>query len=469
MDAKLQLSDPIVAKRRVSARRRFCGSLYSPVVLILVIASVGFAVWLGSLSYYGSFYRGWDAQLYYAHLRSAMLDQDLDCTNEITSLTPGKQVFVTGKAWGGLPTTDEGSLVNIYTVGSAVVGIPGFAVGHAIALVGGYEADGYSRPYEFAVTLWYVLLVALGCGALASAIGPWVGARSAWLAVASVFLGTNLLYYTSVLPTMNHGPSFAIVSALIWLALRLYESPGRVGLWRCVAAATFLLVLTRPTDAVMMIVLLPAALRVIKTGWRPSVSNGLPVVLAVFVAAGVQILAWRAAFGRWVSNGYSEWTDGAGFSLANPMMPEILTSGQGGGWLYHPLYAIGFLGLIAACCFVRGKDRGLWIVFAAGVVLHIGLYSFWVSWDSGDSFGNRIFINSAPLIALGLAYLFHLARNKAVALVYTAAIALLVLSNGLLMAGYIQDALPARETADLPALLDAQWNLIQRPKVGGGS
>ncbi len=436
---------------------------YSPWLLSLVIGALGLLVWLVSLSYYGSFYRGWDAQLYYAHMRTVMIDHDLDSTNEIESLTPGKQVFVVGKTWGGLPRTADGRIVNLYTVGSSLMGVPGFVAGHIIALASGHDTDGYSRPYEFAVTLWYVLLVAVGCGVLGSAIAPWVGPRSAWFAVFAVFLGTNLIYYTGVLPMMNHGPSFLLMSALVWLALRLYRTPDRVWMWRAVAAVVFMLVLVRPTDAVMMIVLLPAALKVIKTGWRPSVSNGLPVVLAVFAAAGVQLLVWRAVYGRWVLNGYSEWGNGAGFDFTNPMLPEILTSGQGGGWLYHPLYGVGFAGLIVACCLVRGRERGVWLALAAGVVLHIGLYSYWVSWDSGDSFGNRIFINSAPLAAFGLAYLLHLMRGRVAVMSGAVVMALLILSNALLMACFVKQTLPPRASADLPSLIEAQWQMIQHP------
>lgn len=438
--------------------------LSGPVSLALTIAFSGLLVWVGALSYYGNFYRGWDAQLYYAHLRSACMDHDLDATNEVRELTPGKLVFEVGQAWGGLPTTTDGRLVNVYTVGSSVMGLPGFAVGHILAMATGSETDGYSRPYEFAVTLWYVLLVAVGCGLLGSAITPWVGSRAAWFSVVAMFLGTNLIYYTGVLPTMNHGPSFVLMSALVWLALRLYQSPDRVWMWRAVSVVVFMLVLVRPTDAVMMIVLLPAALKVIKKGWRPSLSNGLPVVLAVFAAAGVQLLVWRAVFGRWVLNGYSEWADGAGFDFSNPMIPEILISGRGGGWLYHPLFAIGFFGLLAACLMVRGRDRAVWLVLAAGAALHIGLYSFWVSWDSGDSFGNRIFINSAPLVAFGLAYLLHLVRSRIAMFACSAVLGLLILSNILLMAGFVKQVLPPRETASLPTLVDAQWQMVVNPR-----
>ena len=443
--------------------------LAGPVTLALATAFIGLLVWTAALSYYGSFYRGWDAQLYYAHLRSACMDHDLDATNEIRDLTPGKRVFEVGQSWGGLPTTADGQLVNVYTIGSSVMGLPGFAIGHVLAVASGSETDGYSRPYEFAVTLWYVLLVAIGCGVLGSAITPWVGSRPAWIAVMALFLGTNLIYYTGVLPTMNHGPSFFLMTVLVWLALRLYQAPDRAWMWRTVAAVVFMLVLVRPTDAVMMIVLLPAAIRVIKTGWRPSVSYGLPVVLAVVAAAGVQLLVWRAVFGRWVLNGYSEWADGAGFDFSNPMIPEILISGQGGGWLYHPLFAIGFVGLLIACLSVRGRDRGVWLVLAAGVVLHIGLYSFWVSWDSGDSFGNRIFINSAPLVAFGLAYLLYLVRGRVAGAVCAAALGLLIFSNVLLLAGFVKQVLPPREDATLPALIETQWQMIQSPGMEGGS
>ncbi|MEM6507275.1 MAG: hypothetical protein AAF711_17690 [Planctomycetota bacterium] len=437
--------------------------LTGPVSLALTVAVIAVLVWAAALSYYGSFYRGWDAQLYYAHLRSACLDHDFNATNEITELTPGAKVFEIGAPWGGLPTTDDGQMVNIYTVGSPLMGLPGFATGHLIARANGAETDGYSRPYEFAVTLWYVLLVAIACGILGSAIAPWTGPRSAWFAVLAMFLGTNVLYYTSVLPMMNHGPSFVVMSVLTWLALRLYREPDRVWMWRAVAVAVFLLVLVRPTDAVMMIILLPPAIRVIKTGWRPSVSYGLPVVLAVFAAAGVQILVWRAAFGRWVLNSYSEWTN-VGFDFSNSMLWSLLFSGEG-ALLYHPLFAVGFLGLVLACMTVRGGDRWVWVVLTAGLVLHIGLYSFWASWSSGESFGNRIFVNSAPLGAFGLAYLLHLVRRRIAIVASAGALALLILSNTLLTAGFVTQSLPPRETADLPALLDAQWQLLTDPKM----
>ncbi len=450
------------AQRARSFARLKLPRRWSPLSLVIVVAFLSLLVWGAALSYYGSFFRGWDAQLYYAHLRSAMMDGDLDATNEIQSLTPGKRVFETGKSWGGLPTTEDGRLVNIYTVGSAVLGIPGFAIGHGVALTTGQPTDGYSRPYEFAVTLWYALLVALGCGVLASAMRLWASERAAWLAVLGLFTGTNLLYYTGVLPTMNHAPSFFVVSVLLWLGLRLFEDPRRGRLWFASALTTFMLVAVRPTDAVMLVVLCPAAWRVIRTGWRPSLIYGLPVVFAIFAAACVQILVWRAVFGRWVFNGYSEWADGAGFDFSNPMLPEILFSGQGGGWLYHPLFGVGFLGLLAACVLSKGPGRGVWIALALGVTLHIGLYSCWVSWDSGDSFGNRIFINCAPLCAFGLAWLIDRARRPLAVSFCVSLLVVASISNVLLMAGFVKGTLPAREQADLRSLIDAQWQTVRK-------
>jgi len=436
--------------------------LWNPLTLTLIVALGALLTWAAALSYYGSFYRGWDAQLYYAHLRSAVMDGDLDATNEIQQLTPGKAVFVSGAPWGGLPTTDDGQLVNVYTVGSSLMGLPGFMIGHIGAIITGQPTDGYSRPYEFAVTLWYALLVVLGCGVLGSALGRWTSARAAWLAVAAIFFGTNLIYYTGILPTMNHAPSFALMCVMLWLALRLYETPDRTRLWLASAVATFLLVLVRPTDVVMLVVLFPAAWQVIRTGWRPALRNGLPVAAAVVGAAVVQILVWRMVFGRWVANAYTEWTGGKGFNFADPKLPEILTSGRGGGWLYHPLYAAAFIGLIAGCVMVRGRQRAVWIAVTAGIVLHIGLYSCWVSWDSGESFGNRIFINSAPLGAMGLAWLIHQTRRPLTFRLAAGAVALAVAWNGLLMAGYIEKTLPHRDEINAAVLCKTQIQTVQR-------
>lgn len=457
-------SRPMDGAAAATAGRRTAGATMLCTGLLVALA------WLSTLSYYGSFFRGWDAQLYYAHLRSAVIDGDLNATNEVRELTPGLAVFAEGRGpWGGLPVNAEGQLVNVYTVGSSLAGLPGFMLGHAIAMTTGQPTDGYSRPYEFGVTLWYGLLVVMGSGLIALVLSRWFGPKTSIAAAVGIVAGTNTLHYAAVMPLMNHATSFFAVSLLLWLSVKLMEQPMTKRWWGVAGVATFFIVLTRPTDAVMLVLLCPPAWRVILQGWKPAVIRAWPTLLGIAAGIALQLVVWRLVFGRWVTNAYTEWTGGRGFDLTQPHWLELLFSGQG-GWLMHPLFAVATVGLILAAVSLRGQGRTLAGMALLGLVLQLGLYGCWVSWESGAGFGNRIFINTAPLAALGLAWaLSHLAgRARWRQCAAAGALAVFLAWNGLLMWGYRTGTLPDRTVLTPASLIGAQADTLQALIPGGG-
>ncbi|MDP6153025.1 MAG: hypothetical protein QF785_06565, partial [Phycisphaeraceae bacterium] len=76
-------------------------------VIVLVFLS-GLCFYGLALKYYGTFIRGWDAQMYYMQIRSLVIDGDAEFTNEMFDLTPNRWVFFPKK---GEPVKQQGGTV----------------------------------------------------------------------------------------------------------------------------------------------------------------------------------------------------------------------------------------------------------------------------------------------------------------------------------------------------------------------
>lgn len=119
------------------------------VLVLLLAVHVGVPLARGQL---GRSLSGVDEQHYYAHLRSVVLDGDLDYDNELDELTPYP---------GQLPPhwrTSDGERDNMYPVGWAIVSLVPYALIHLAAVamqsLGGFgPTTGYEPAYQLAASL----------------------------------------------------------------------------------------------------------------------------------------------------------------------------------------------------------------------------------------------------------------------------------------------------------------------------
>ena len=102
------------------------------------------------------FYKPWiigDGLHYYAQLRSVVIDQDLDFSNEYTYLSTLNQ--------GGVISPDEktvtGKVRNSWAVGTAIFWSPFFIAAHTVEHIRGNKADGYAQTYFLFVTMGTLL------------------------------------------------------------------------------------------------------------------------------------------------------------------------------------------------------------------------------------------------------------------------------------------------------------------------
>ena len=154
---------------------------------------------------------------FYIHLRSLVIDQDLDFVSEYR--------YFREKGYPTPPLSAAGRIANKHAaVGVALLWSPFFLAAHAaVKLLGAagvmIAADGYHLVYQAAVCIANALYGALACVFAYLAARRYYPAWPAALAVIVVWLASNALYYMTIEPTMSHMLSaFAVSSALsIWL------------------------------------------------------------------------------------------------------------------------------------------------------------------------------------------------------------------------------------------------------------
>jgi len=334
-------------------------------------------------------FRG-DSASYFAYVRSAVFDHDLDFANE-------------WEHWGypERPRTPTGLRQNLQSVGPAVLWAPFYLMAHAYLKLGlgaaPYPVDGYSAPYRRAAALGTLAAVALGAALLHAALARRFGVRIALLAVAAALAASPIAYYAFVVPTMAHGPAFAAAAALVWAWDRAERGPS-VRSWAALGAAVGLVALMRWQGIVCALLAAPLLVRQVqqrtaRAGWALVAAGAGALVFAP------QLVAWKLLYGRFLTlpqgRGYMDWS--------SPHLWDTLFSADHGLFTWTPVLLLGLLGLALMLRDAPAFAAGALLVFAATAWVN-GAVRDW-DWAAGDAFGARRYDVVVPLLAAGIAML----------------------------------------------------------------
>jgi hypothetical protein len=364
-----------------------------------------------------------DSVSYYAYLRSAAFDHDLDFTNE-------------WQEWGlaPAPRTDTGLLANQHSVGPAIVWSPFFLLAHLwVVLTGHGAADGFSRAYVRSAAAGTLAVGLGGAWLLARTLAARFGAGTGVLAVATAVLASPVVYYLFVVPAMAHGLAFGVAAAAVWAFARLEAQPSLRG-WIVFGALAGLLVLIRWQSAVYALFPVPLLL----SQWRRGRLQPAWVAAAAAVACVIvvpQLLAWKVLYGSFLTI-----PQGRGFLALWPERGlDVLFHADHGLFTWTPVLLVGAIGLACGLFTWPRLAAGGLAVFAATAFVNGSV----LRWAGDDAFGARRFDLVVPFLAFGLAVVVRwLARRP------LAACALVLLPFAAWNLGYV--TLVRRGLADPP-------------------
>jgi hypothetical protein len=405
-----------------------------------------------------------DAIQYFAYLQSAVVDGDLDFSNDYRQLyrtaDPETNVWLRSR-------TPAGRVPNMMSVGPAILWSPFYVATRLVLGTGAAEERAQA-----------VLHASVGvAGIFYAMIGAWLTFRACTLlflqraalwATFVVWLGGPALYYSSVSPTYSHATSLFAVSLFVYVWLRTLGAPG-YGRMVLLGALAGLVALVRWQDVIVLLLPVVEAIGVVRRRQASVAAAAIGLLLVCLAAALVftpQLLAWQAIYGAPLLM-----PQGAGFMVwTSPAVLGVLFSLKRGLFSWTP----ALLPAVAGLPLLIRRDRlAGWatvVVLSASVYVNAAVRDWW----AGEAFGARRFIGDSVFFALGLSAVMALPqlvrRPGVVRWVSVAAVAynvLFLFQYQLFMRG-MRELVPYPDTARQIFLdrLWLPWQLLWRWLVG---
>ncbi len=342
-----------------------------------------------------------DGSNYFAYLRSAVFDRDLNFHNEFARFD---QAF-----WDTYQPkeTATGHYTNFFSVGPAVLWAPFYLLAHLGVLTAGLlgvaaQPDGFSGPYLLAVNLASLFYSFAGIGLVYKLGREYFGRRVALTAAVTGWLATFITYYTVYQPYMSHAVSFFTVTLFVyyWHSTRLDRQWGQ---WILLGLAAGLMMLVRWQNGLMMILpafeslALYARLSRNKNWAAVAALLKKNILFLVFALIGFlpQMIAWKIIYGSYLTV-----PQGAGFfRWPAPFLSEILFSSRHGLFSWTPVVYLSTVGWL----FFFKRDRLFAVSGLAAFLLMAYVNSVISDWWAGWGFGMRRFDGFILFFALGLA------------------------------------------------------------------
>jgi len=338
----------------------------------------------------------WDVSGYYLYLPGALIYKDL---KQLKWWGAIEEKYQPGPGMGQAFQHPSGNWVMKYPMGQALQFLPWFAVAHTLAEPLGYPADGFSRPYQAAISWGSLLIALLGLWFLRKLLKEYFSDQVVAIVLICVVFGSNYLEYASITGAMTHNWLFTLYTLLIFSTVQFYRRPTFV--W---AAVIGLLVgwatITRPTEIIVVIIPLFWGINTwatLKNRFTFYVNNVPKISLAALCAGGMmslQLAYWKYATGEWIVYSYQDQT----FTWFPPHIEDVLWSARAGWLVYSPMMLFAVMGIFM----LRKRVPEVFptVLFVCLIALYIT--SAWDIWWYGGSLGQRAMIQAYPLWAFGL-------------------------------------------------------------------
>jgi hypothetical protein len=335
-----------------------------------------------------------DGEGYYAYLPALFIYDDwkFEFYRDINTKYYGRE--------GGAPFLNlaKDVIVDKYYCGEAVLHAPFYGMATLVAKVGGWEVDGYSRPFQYAVSISCWIYIFIGLYFLYRFLREWFAPRLSALTVFLLYLGSNLFYYSVFEPAAVHSYAFAAVACFIWLARRSMVAPSD-RLFYALALNAGLLFLLRPTDLIVALALpaLAGNMTTLQNWWKALFQLRVLAVCVILFGLlfSIQAAAYHAQVDRWWIYAYGN----EGFDFTNPHVLQVLFGFRVGLFVYSPILWLAIPGVLL---YLRKWSFSAvsWVAF---IFINTYIISSWWAWHYEGTFGMRPYIDFLGWFALPMA------------------------------------------------------------------
>ncbi len=365
-----------------------------------------------------------DVISYYAYLPAIFIEKDIKLSF-INKNNEGNY-FAQNKYWP--VKTSDGMLIIKMSMGMTYLYSPFFFIAHALAKPLGFEADGFSQPYHYAIQFSGVFYLLIALIWLRRLLLKFYSELIAFLSIMIIYFGTNLLCYSTIQSALSHQYNFFLFTGLIYFSIKWLETK-KIKHAAIIGIFVGLLVIVRPTNIILSLFLLLFNVNnSVSFNERLSILvKKLPqVVLMILIAFLIflpQMIYWKIVTGNYLYFSYV----GEGFFFNDPHLLQIMFSFRNGWLTYSPVMALSLVGV-----YFLYKNKSPYFL-ATIIILPIILYvlSSWWCWWYGGSFGFRSMIDLYPLLSFGVAATLHfiLQNSRVIKIAGLSIITIFILMN----------------------------------------
>lgn len=369
----------------------------------------------------------------------------------------------------------NGKYVNKTFPGLSILYAPFFFLAMFVSWIGGYAIDGYSTPFQIGIALSHIVYFFIGLRFLLSFFRSLkIKDSISYTLFTGILFGTNVWYYLVYDHSVGHIHNFFMACVFIWTLSRWIQTK-RVYFLGWSGVILSLLIITRPTNAVMLL-FLPFLASLYSVNLKELFSKKYLQFkpLVPYVGLGMTLLAipfllWKWQSDLWIVYSYGE----EGFDFTDPQLFNFLFSYEKGWLLWAPLMLVF---LILGTIYLLKQSILHLVYFWIPLGLIIYVLSSWWCWTYGAGFGQRPMIEYYPFILIGAALLLKNRKRFAMILLLTVPFCLLSfvqsyqIANSILNGGtttkeqYWSHFLQLKR--DAPRVeIDPKWKLIDSKKL----
>ena len=343
----------------------------------------------------------WDGFGYYMYLPAFLLYDDYKQLNwvphidSIYQMTGGDGVQATMLA--------NGDYTFKYLGGVAIMQLPLFALGHVIAGQMNYPQDGFSPPYQYAISYGALLYCLLAIFLLRRILLCYFSDLTTALTLLLLILATNALHYLPVDNGQSHAWIFVLYVIVLFTALKWHQQPKMI--WAALTGFIIgLATISRPTEAIMLFIPLlwnTHPKEAARQKWAMvRQQKGHILCAALFGLVGImpQLIYWKLSTGSFIYDVGSRW------DFLNPHF-RVLFGWEKGWFIYTPITLFFIVGLFFIKSFPFRRSV-LWFC-----ILNIWIIIAWHEWRYAASYATRALVQSYPVFALPFAAFIERIRS----------------------------------------------------------
>lgn len=404
-----------------------------------------------------------DEVQYYSWLRSIWFDGDVDFTNEYTTFA---QLNPNSGITESILQADRirektGRYGNIAPVGSAILWAPWFIISdlllrglHSIGIGLQIPADGYSWPYQRAISYASAIYAFIGLLITYRIAQQWSSLFSTRIATLGIWLATPLVFYMTIQMPFAHANGFFVTTCFIYSWLQTQQHPQSRRWWALMGVCAGGMFLVR--EQLILFAILPASsvfltlIQYIRTHQGKAIWAAIRVWMIAATCAVVMLTPQIAAY--WLVNGEPRPASEVSGKLnvcsphaidtlidfdttPEPICnvgpePIVIQPFSRGALIWSPILALAIIGM--ALFAYRVPHIG--IPFLLAFMLQVWINgAFGTTWHLSGAFGFRRLIECSAIFVVGLAYLFtHLEKRMHWSILLISVIAFISWNMGLI-------------------------------------